>query len=588
MATVEREAALGASRRTRRSDVWRPASAGPRRLAPVAAALVIGLVSGSLVMGGPWQTSSTRSVAAAAIVRHVQAAAAALQTYQATYTITERGLSPQIPERNLTMRVAFRAPGRFRIDVRDETSYPSAAWTPTDLTYIADGPSTFRSGPTGCPSDLPAGVCPPTRVTVSHDIRFDPGAPIAADLVLPLITLGSAQGVRVLGTGSMLGRDAVRLELPFARAQPLFPFLRLGGTWRPFFAGDRVVLTLDRAGWFPLRATVYPSTGPDRRAWELRFGLPVEPPAEPILDMRVTSLDEHPPASSAFAIPGGAGRAVPLSEFSTAVGYVPVTPTQPDDLRLASAIVPPRSDANGPTSVLTYARGLSYLVIGERPDWRGPGPFGPLDATAEQVAIDGDGIGYYGPATQDHGRVLAIHAANTDLFLETNLPRTRLLSIASTLPIRGEAIPRAWRAAAVDGLGSERLSLAEARGRAPFPIDLPASLPAGSVLASVELGSGAVEIGVTLTFAQRVVDVAGGAIRLHIERAAGLPPASSAEQEQVELPGGAIGRWTPSRDRLEWVQDGLYRSIDGPGLDLATALEIAGSIPRPATGAASP
>jgi hypothetical protein len=35
----------------------------------------------------------------------------------------------------------------------------------------------------------------------------------------------------------------------FDRAAPLFPFLR-GGTWRPFFPEDRVVLWLDATSWF--------------------------------------------------------------------------------------------------------------------------------------------------------------------------------------------------------------------------------------------------------------------------------------------------------------------------------------------------
>ena len=94
-----------------------------------------------------------------------------------------------------------------------------------------------------------------------------------ADLIAPIATFGSADGVTVVGREDVDGHETVRVEMSFARAAPLFPFLRLGGTWRPMFEGDRVVLWLDTTGWYPVRFEVFPSTDPERRAWEMRFGL---------------------------------------------------------------------------------------------------------------------------------------------------------------------------------------------------------------------------------------------------------------------------------------------------------------------------
>ena len=51
--------------------------------------------------------------------------------FAATFAVTEHGLSPDVPERQLRMDVAFLAPQRFRLDVHDETTYPSTRWTPT-------------------------------------------------------------------------------------------------------------------------------------------------------------------------------------------------------------------------------------------------------------------------------------------------------------------------------------------------------------------------------------------------------------------------------------------------------------------------
>ena len=266
-----------------------------RRITPVIAAAVAGLMAGSVVVGGPWQRPSTRPIAAAAVVADIQRAAPTLDAFAATFAITEHGLSPDVPERRLRMDVAFLAPLRFRLDVHDETTYPSARWTPTDLTFIANGSSTYMSGATGCPADLPAGGCPPTRTTITERSAYSVRAPAPADLVLPLTTFSSADGIQVVGTDRVAERDAIQVRLTFARARALFPFLELGGTWRPFFDEDRVDLWLDASGWFPLRYTVYPSTVPARQPWELRFGLPREASSAPIFDVRLTSVGQEAP-----------------------------------------------------------------------------------------------------------------------------------------------------------------------------------------------------------------------------------------------------------------------------------------------------
>src|SRR4249919_3929437 len=158
----------------------RPRPSERRRLTPLIAATLAGLMAGSVVVGGPWQRPSTRPIAAAAVVMDIQRAAPSLDEFAATFAITEHGLSPDVPERRLRMDVASLAPLRFRLDVHDETTYPSARWTPTDLTFIADGSSTYRSGATGCPADLPAGGCPPTRTSVTTRSAYSVRAPAPA------------------------------------------------------------------------------------------------------------------------------------------------------------------------------------------------------------------------------------------------------------------------------------------------------------------------------------------------------------------------------------------------------------------------
>jgi hypothetical protein len=452
------------------------------------------------------------------------------------------------------------------MDVVDHTVYPSPAWTPTDLRAIVDGPTTYRSGPTGCPSNLGAASCPPTRAIVDQRVPVANGSPLPADLVLPLDTLSSARGVTVLGEGTLLGRPVIRVELPFDRASPLFPFIGLGGTWRPFFAEDRVVLTLDAQSWFPLRYTVFPSSDPARRSWELRFGLAEEPPGRAIFDVSATAFDERRPPAGIFAIPGGIAPSVPISSVNARLGVAPITPTAPGGLSLTSTVLPAGGDG-APQLILTYSRGVSYLRVGER---IGAGPPPLIDPGAERVRLAG-GTGYYVPASTDQGRRVVIHTAAADLFLESNLPRDQLLAVAASIPVRGEAVASS---------ATRRVSLAEAQARFGSPLEATPTLPNGELLASVQLSTDRSAPGVTLYYRQPSSDLAGAPIRLHLEHAAALPPIASASQSLLDV-GGLSARWTPEGSRLEWIDNGVYRMLDAPGQSLGEVLTLARSFGLP-------
>ena len=441
MARVVREAAT----REPRATPTRPR--GWRTMTPAIAAAVVGLIVGSVVVGGPWQRPSTRLTSAAAVAGEIRVAAPSIDEFDGTYAIHERGLAPEVPARELQMRVAYLAPQRFRLDVTDRTSYPSAEWTPTNLTYIEDMPATYRSGPTGCPGDLPPGVCPTTRTTITRASPYSAAAPLPTDLVAPVSTFSSTDGIRVIGEQPIGGRDSVQVEMSFARAAPLFPFLRLGGTWRPFFEGDEVLAWFDTAGWFPTRYEVFPADDAARRAWESRFGLPQEPPDRAILDVELTAVASTGPPPSLFTIPAPGGpEIVAPDRVADRLGFVPIEPADAGELSLVSVVAPPAGSVAG-ASVLFYSAGLEYLRIGQDQSWTGPGPFGPLSTAATAVRLANGGIAAYEPAADGIGRRVAIHTATTDLYLESNLPRAELIAIASSLPVRGERMP-SWRGSA--------------------------------------------------------------------------------------------------------------------------------------------
>src|SRR6266508_3865764 len=245
MASVQRERQERAPTRLRLlpgGRARRPLLPDRIRLAPVAAAMAVGLVVGSLAVGGPWQRPEGLSVDAAEVTRGVAAAATTLSSYQARFAVTEYHFAP---------------------DVVDHTQYPSKDVTPTDLELIVNGSSWYSVGPSACPID----VCPPRQTVVENRVPFSSTTPAPTDLILPVTSLADANQLEVVGRGNLLGRPAIEVRLPFDLAEPLFPFLSLGGSWRPFFGSDQVDLWLDATSWLPLSYAVYPAGGRERDEW---------------------------------------------------------------------------------------------------------------------------------------------------------------------------------------------------------------------------------------------------------------------------------------------------------------------------------
>jgi hypothetical protein len=546
-----------------------------RRFAPALAALLVGALAGSLIVGGPWhERPGAPALAATEVIEGIAAAAVHLDAYQATFALTEAHLAPDVPVRELTMRVWFGAPERFRLDVVDHTDYPTET-TPTDLRLVVNGSDWYAAGPAPCPT----ATCPRRESVVRNRLPFSTAAPIPTDLVLPLSTLADAEGVEVLGRGDVLGRAAVRVEVPFERARPLFPFLEIGGEWRPFFPHDRVRIWLDERSWLPLRWEVFPAAGPEREAWALRFGLPEEPPGTPIFSATALDVSLAAPEPGVFRIPATAvasdqgGRDVALADVASEAGFQPVAPPSVAGLDLYRVVLTSATAA----ALVSYADGLSYLNLGETRSWRGEAPYGPVGAHAEEVALPGGGFAYFEPATSANGRRLSIHAADLDLYLESNLPRAEVLAAASSLPVRGVRMPESWRVRELAGEFAERVTLEQARAAVPFAIALPRTLPPGFGLASVELAIDGPGPAVTVYLRALDADPGIGTIRYHLEEAGALPPATSAAQVGLRV-GGIRARFTPERSQLEWVAAGLYRSIDAPGLSLPELVAIATSI----------
>ena len=128
--------------------------------------------------------------------------------------------------------LSFRAPESFRVDVRDTTRYPSAAWPRNDLRLVTDGRSWQASGPNPCPRNaLPD--CTDTGVavrTLTGRPPFDPSSIRPTDVIVPMTVLAAEDRLQVLGGGRVAGHDAVAVGLAYQDATPLFQYLTFLGS----------------------------------------------------------------------------------------------------------------------------------------------------------------------------------------------------------------------------------------------------------------------------------------------------------------------------------------------------------------------
>jgi hypothetical protein len=540
----------------------------------VAAAFVAGAIAGAVLVAGlPGIRTRPRAALATEVPRQVAAAASRVTRYRATFDIVERNFHPDVPLRRLVARVAFAAPERFRAQVGDRTAYPSASWPSNDLVLEVDRNGWRLRGPMTCPREaLPR--CAPGGTeerALSGREPFDGQAPVPTDIVLPLGTLAGSNRVRVTGHGSALGRDTVEVELAYRDAIPLFAYLHAGGAWRPLFPLDRVHLSLDAESWFPLRYGVFPAAGPERAGWALRNGLPTEAPGAPVLDVVARSLETtEAPTWDAVRIRGGRDLGFREIGFAEAARGAAL----PADL---AGLRPYRAGRVDGATVLSYTRGLSWLKVRGTHAWPGPRPFGLAGGPAEAVSHPGGGRAFYQPATAVAGRQVSVHTADGDVVLESNLPRRLLLAVAGSLPLRGEPLPRTWL---VDRFPGGRIrrgaTVEDARDALPGML-LPHRLPAGYRVAQIDLVESRGRRGVTVHLWRRGTELDGMGIVLHQSSGSQLPPPMEPDVLAVRV-RGTVGRYSPSRGELEWVEAGTYRSLRAEVFGLAELVGVAGSL----------
>lgn len=539
------------------------------RVAAVAAA-----AAALVVFGASLPVDRGGDIAAASdITKEVRAAARTIDSYKASFSIVERGWHESVPVRRMRAEIAFHSPEDFRLEVDDQTDYPSEQWPENDVTLIATSDSWWIEEPSSCPVDaLPECASPTTwagvteRRLVVNRQPFDGSSSLPTDIILPLETLASSESFVVSGTATIAERAAYKLELPYRQAVPLVDALQAGGAWRAFHPLDRVELWIDAQTWFPLGFEVSAGTSPDRPLWAERLGLD-DPPGATLLRVIARSFSEPK------QLPDGLFY-VATRGLERDGGFVEsVVSTRPAPAYVAG-LSPYRSGETAEGYELsTYADGMNYLKIVSG----APLVSASTLQAAEEIRLPDDGgVVYYLPASETLGRRMDILGRSGVVSLQTNLPRAELLKIAESLPIRGRAVKR-WLTPGGSGVSVGRLDPERAFDVLRFTRE-PTYLPAGYEARSAMRAMTADRVhSLTVYFRRAEAEFDGLGIRIVQSSPVNFLPPSSEEFVGVEI-GNLQGRWSAERGELEWLDGKVYRAVAVPSIDLYTAVRIAESL----------
>jgi hypothetical protein len=553
------------------------------RTRPLAAAFLLGALVAAIAVGGI-VPRGPRPALATEIPGRIAEASAEVTGYTASFHITEHNFRPEVPVRRFRTSVFFRAPEHFRTVTTDLSEYPSTEWPQNNISLEVEQGHWRLDAPRACPRlALPACATPEREVqAVEGREPFDAYAILPTDIILPLRTLAGTDRVDVVGTAQVSGSEVVQVRLDYRDALPLFAFLRAGGSWRPFFPTDSVILSLDTKTWFPLAYQVRAGAGRERLDWAGSQGLAQDQADAVIFDARVESLtfSPTPPGAGISSSLDGARDAgfVDLSfqSLTEQIGYMPAVPADLGGLtryRTGSY----KDQSRRQEAMVSYTKGLGWIKIRQTQTWNQPALFGNVGSLASPVDLPGGGIAYYEPATETLGRRLSIHGDGWDLYVESNLPPEELLRIAGSLPVKGRPAPQEWSVRTwPGGIVREQISLDQAVSRAPY-LQVPMDKPEGYEVAAVHLVKASGTEGVTLFLRRPGMEIDGVGIRIHQARGEMLPPPMDPDVSRVQL-GEVTARYSPSRSEIEWVDEGVYRSITAGSLDLAGLVAMARSM----------
>jgi hypothetical protein len=523
-----------------------------RWLAP-AAALLAGIVAGAAFIG--LRPTGDSDVAAADLSGPVLSAQRRVDSLVAQVRVTERGWHPDVPVRTYTGRIDYRAPESIAIDLIDGTQYPSRAWKPNNVTTVVNQGTDWRSGPAACPRESQPS-CTPTapRVLGTADREpFPDPTPAPLDLVVPVRSLAGGGDQTILGERAIAGRSAIGVKVTAAQIDPLLTGLLETGNWRELHPSDRVELWLDRESFVPLDVKVFPVRSIERDRWAAHRGYS-DAARAPVLEIALhdVKLDEVPAPDAFPAPPPGAVtqslgfRDLPMDQVAVAdPGWLP-----PEMTPYRAGVV---QTPNGPTvAERTWSDGRAWVKVRVTHEWSGDRLFGDLGGAVRRLDSGAAGTLYAG----DGGRRIALHAPGVDVVVTGSLGTDELVRVAATLGVHGEPVPSTWDEAS--------LATGAAASRALPGLLMPARI-AGFGAPAIRIDGDAVTLAYTGAGARGfvLVQTPGSA----------LAPPVEIDARGVEV-RGQIGRYSPDRGELEWVERGVTVSVRSESLSLRELLRI--------------
>ncbi len=503
----------------------------------VAAVAAVGLLIGALVgaLGSRFD-----SVEAQDLGELYHNASPSLPGLTAQLLVVERNWHPEVPERVYTGSLEYRSPEELSIQLIDTTRYPDEGWTPNDVSVgVADGD--FRSvSLRRCPTAaMPDCLGVPAEVALRQRRPFDPGLTIPLEIVGPGRSLTWWSGIHVVATPELNGTRTIQIESTVA-AVDLLRAITDNGAWRDLHPTDRVLVWLDKANLVPVRVEVFATDSPERDLWQIRHGY-ADDRSEPIFIVELNEI-EIGSGEVEVVIPAGTPTA----------GFID-RPIDLPSMNLDSGFMPHRTGVwhlpdGGEVKVATWSDGRSWIMLEVTEDWGSGHLFGVPVPFVTPIDLGEGSIGYLEP-----GRgAVAIHTADTDILISGSLSESALRNAASSLGVRGLAVPVDW---------------AEAN-----QVDID-DLPAGTLIPDANgwsIVARTAEDGITIL----LTGSGRRTVQIHQTPGSRLGPPTGPDFTVVGI-RGTEGRYDASTGGLEWTEENSVLQLRSDTVSLAELIDIA-------------